>query len=81
MTDDAHAQGPAQSGEADDGLPVNRLTRSEIRELRNLLESERRMKWFWSTGRIWVAWLAGTIVATYSLYDTLEKFLKRIFGH
>lgn len=70
-----------QGGEADDGLPVNRLTRSEIRELRSILESERRMRWFWSTSRIWAAWLTGTIVATYSLYDTLEKFLKRIFGH
>jgi len=69
-----------QAGNVEDGLPSNRLTRAEIRELRDMLESERRMKWLWSTGRIWAAWFTGTIIGIYSLYDTVEKFLKRIMG-
>lgn len=65
----------------DDGPPVNRLTRSEIKEVREMLEADRRARWAWSTGRIWAAWLAGAIVGIYGLYDTLEKLLRRLSGH
>lgn len=64
----------------DGGLPINRLTRSEIKELRELLESERRAKWAWSTARIWLTWLAGSIIAVYSMYETLEKAFKKLTG-
>lgn len=65
----------------EDGPPVNRLTRSEIKEVREMLEADRRARWAWSTGRIWAAWLAGAIVGIYGLYDTLEKLLRRLSGH
>ncbi len=64
----------------DDGLPLTRLTRREIKELREMLEADRRARWAWSTGRIWATWLAGSMVAVYSLYDTVEKLIKKITG-
>lgn len=71
---------PLQQREHEDGLPANRLTRAEIKELRELLESDRRARWAWSTGRIWATWVTGSIIAVYSLYDTLEKAFKKLFG-
>ena len=64
----------------DDGLPAHRLTKAEIKELRELLEAERRAKWAWSTGRIWATWLTGTIVAVYAMYDAAEKLLRKFIS-
>jgi hypothetical protein len=66
--------------EDDDGLPSNRLTRREIKELRAMLEADRRARWAWSTGRIWATWITGSLVAVYGLWDTVEKLLKKITG-
>jgi len=39
------------------------LNDAELRELREMMEADRRLKWFWATTRriaIWVAAVAGT---------------------
>lgn len=63
-----------------DGLPLNRLTRDEIKELRAMLEADRRARWAWSTGRVWVTWVSGGIIAVYGLWDTVEKLIKKLGG-
>lgn len=64
----------------EDGLPLNRLTKREIKELRQMLEADRRARWAWSTGRIWATWFTGALIAVYSMYDTMEKLIKKITG-
>jgi hypothetical protein len=61
-------------------LPLNRLTRAEIEAVRELIESDRRARWLWSSLRIWASWISGTLVALYAIWDQVEKFIKKFGG-
>ena len=61
-------------------LPHNRLTVAEIEYLREFIESDKRARWFWTSIRIWLGWLSGTMVALYAIWDQVEKFAKKITG-
>ena len=61
-------------------LPLNRLTASEVAEVRALIESDKRARWFWSSARIWLSWISGSLVAMYAIWDQVEKFLKKFTG-
>lgn len=50
------------------------LTDAERRELRELLERDRRATWAWSTARVWSTW----IVAVIAMMTVGLDFLKRI---
>lgn len=56
------------------------LTDAEIKEVRELLEANRRMKWLWSSSRkvlIWIAAITGTISVG---WETLVKFVLHVTG-
>ena len=48
------------------------FTPEERKELRAILENDRRMKWFWSTARIW----AGGLSAVAAFVFLLKRELK-----
>jgi len=51
------------------------LSQKEIEDLRALLEHERRVKWFYSSARIWAGWLIGAPVAVLAAWQALAKIL------
>lgn len=56
------------------------LSDTELRELREILEADRRMKWFWASARritIWAAAIAGSISVG---WEALVKFVMHIAG-
>lgn len=61
-------------------LPSNRLTPMEIEAVRELIESDKRARWFWSSIRIWLSWISGVLVAIYAIWDQVEKFMKKFTG-
>jgi hypothetical protein len=52
------------------------FTDEEVVELRALLEKEKRVVWFWSTMRVWAAWVAGVVGG----YFALKSFYADVFG-
>jgi hypothetical protein len=56
------------------------LTPDEIEYIRELIESDKRARWFWTSIRIWLGWLSGTLVALYAIWDQIEKFAKKLTG-
>lgn len=57
------------------------LTDAELVELRELLESDRRAKWLWSTLRTWSLWLGGVIGAITLTWDSLARVVKSMAGN
>lgn len=51
---------------------VDELSPNERQELRRLLEQERRMRWLWSTIRIWLGWISGAVVGGYAVYQAVK---------
>jgi len=52
------------------------LTKEEVEEFRGMLEQEKKMRWLWASMRIWSAWVAGGVVAAYSMWEVIGKFFK-----
>lgn len=48
------------------------FTAEERKELRAILENDRRMKWFWSTARIWAGWLSAVAAFVFLLKRELR---------
>jgi len=56
------------------------LADGELREIRELMEAERRIKWFWATTRqaaIWAAAVVGMITVG---WDMLVRFVLYVAG-
>lgn len=47
------------------------LSRQERKELRALMERERRVQWFYGSARIWASWVAGMTAAIYGVYKAV----------
>lgn len=56
------------------------LSAAERAQLRNHLESERRVQWLFAVIKIWLGWISGTMIAVYAIWEYLGKFLKLIGG-
>jgi len=56
------------------------LTDDEIKELRELLEANRRMKWLWGNSRKTFIWLAAIIGTVSVAWEALVKFVLYITG-
>lgn len=56
------------------------LTDLEIKEIRKNLESDARVKWLWSSARVWVVWFSGAIIGAYALQDAIGNLIKKFFG-
>ena len=56
------------------------LTDKELREVREIMEADRRVKWFWATSRriaIWLGAVFGGLVVT---WDWLVRVVKHMAG-
>ncbi|QLP96171.1 MAG: hypothetical protein HZY79_00485 [Rhodoblastus sp.] len=49
------------------------FTSDERKELRAILENDRRAKWFWATIRIWAGWLSAVAAFVLLLKRELIK--------
>jgi hypothetical protein len=56
------------------------LTDVEIRAFRELLESERRAKWFWALSRSVAVWILAVTTGFVAFYDSVAAMINRIFG-
>lgn len=54
------------------------LTDAEIREVRAIIEADRRAKWLWATIRTGAIWVAAVLGALVLAWDTLVKILRSI---
>jgi len=52
------------------------LTHGEIAELRRIIESERRMRWLWSTLRNVAVWIVAVITGITVGYQALSDVVK-----
>lgn len=60
---------------------VKPLSGDEIRDVRKLLEAEKRMNWFWATIRIWGSYIAGAIVGVWAVIEVLGKIVRGKVGN
>jgi hypothetical protein len=67
-------QGPATR------RPEPPLTDAEIRELRELLEADRRVKWFWAMSRRIAVWTAAAFGALAVSWDALVRAVRHFAG-
>ena len=61
----------------DDDSP---LSEDEIKELRSLLEAERRMTWLRSNVRVWATYLAGGVLTGFALWKALTEYVQIKIG-
>lgn len=76
----------SQNQQAESRVPPGRsgyerpLTDAEIREIREIMEADRRVKWFWSTARrvaIWVGAVSGALMV---MWESLVKAIRHLAG-
>lgn len=56
------------------------LTEEENRAIRRILKTEDRMRWFWSTVRIWVMWAFAIFAAWSAVKGVFWDAIKAISG-
>jgi hypothetical protein len=54
------------------------LTDEEIREIRGIIEADKRAKWLWATIRTGSIWLAAVLGALMLAWDSLGRILRSI---
>ena len=60
--------------------PDHRLTDDEVLVLRQMIESEKNMKWLWSTLRNWSVWIVAIITGATVGYNALVDVVKNLAG-
>lgn len=61
-------------------LHTGPLTEAELRELRRILETERRARWAWSLLRQSVAWIAALVGGAIAFRNDLAELMKWMFA-
>ena len=56
------------------------LTDSEIRKIRDLLQSDSRARWLWETARVWAVWISAVVFGFTIGIDTLKKALSALIS-
>ena len=56
------------------------LTDKELIEIRQIIESDRRAKWLWSTVRAISVWVAAVIAGATLLLDSMASGIKHLIG-
>lgn len=59
--------------ESDQGRP---LTEEENAAVRQLLDKDRRVAWFWSTTRVFAGWVAAVVAAYFAGKQIISEFLR-----
>jgi len=54
---------------------MSELSEEELRELREIIENDKRMKWLWALARRTAGWLAGVIAALVAFRDDIARLL------
>ena len=57
-----------------------RLTDDEVQVLRQMIESEKNMKWLWATLRNWSVWIVAIITGATVGYNALVDLVKSLAG-
>ena len=56
------------------------FTDEELRELRGILEADRRMKWLMASARIGAIWLAAVVGTVSLLWESVVRFVLHVVG-
>jgi hypothetical protein len=56
------------------------LTDSEMGELRNLLEQDRRARWLWSAARTWALWVTAVVTSLTIGINALNTIVKKLMA-
>lgn len=56
------------------------LSDEELKEIRDMLQSERRVRWLWSSVRVWSIWIAGVFTALAVSWDFVINIVKHAVG-
>ena len=57
------------------------FTASERKEIRKGLEQDRRVRWFWSSIKVWAGYAAAVSAASYGMYQAFrDSGIGRKFG-
>ncbi len=56
------------------------LTQTELKALRSIIESDKRVKWLWSTLRLWALWITAVVAGVTIGWETLGKIVKALIG-
>lgn len=62
------------------GNERSRLTDEEVKELRRIIESEKRMRWLWASLRNLAVWIVAIITAVTVGYGAIGDFIKHFSG-
>lgn len=64
----------------DEDKPLCPFSDEEIKQLRQILEAERNMKWLWSTMRNLAVWVAAILTGITVGYQALIDVVKHLAG-
>jgi hypothetical protein len=56
------------------------LTEDELKAFREMLEADRRAKWFWALSRSIAIWIVAVTTGFVAFYDSVAAMLNRAFG-
>lgn len=60
----------------EDKKPSPQLSEEELRAIRDIIQSEQRAKWLWSSIRVWSIWIAGILTALSMGWETVVAVIK-----
>lgn len=55
---------------------TDQFTPDELKEIRAMLESERRVTWLWSSLRIWAGYIAAACAGAYAIQQALSAWIE-----
>ena len=56
------------------------LTEDELKAFREMLEADRRAKWFWALSRSVAIWVVAVTTGFVAFYDSAVSLVSRLFG-
>ena len=56
------------------------LTPEEIAILREIIQTDKNMKWLRRSMRIWLGWFAGAIISTFAVWKAVTEFFSIKIG-
>ena len=54
------------------------FSEEERRDIRKLIEDDRRARWAWKQARIWATWISAGIIGVIATYDAVSRFVRGI---